>query len=223
MIQRSGQNCLTVGKIRMANNAPVVIIDSGMGNLASVVNMIKKVGGEAKVSASPDEIRGAKKLILPGVGAFDMGVSGLREKSLDVAIKCAVQENGSLLLGICLGMQLLFESSEEGEQPGLGLIEGHVRRFRLEDQGKRVPHVGWNSVKPKQNARLFESEDELRFYFAHSYHVDCKNFEDISAVTNYGYEFVSAAEKDNVMGVQFHPEKSHRFGMVFFQRYIDLE
>ena len=207
----------------MKNNSPLLVVDSGMGNLASVANMIRKIGGEAKISSSPDEIRQAQKLVLPGVGSFDAGINSLKERSLDLAIKTAVKENGSLLLGICLGMQLLFESSEEGNQSGLGLIQGHVRRFQLNDQNLCVPHMGWNIVKPKRASNLFNMDDEQRFYFVHSYHVVCANAEDTSAVTNYGYDFASATENGNVMGVQFHPEKSHRFGMALFKKFLDLQ
>jgi imidazole glycerol-phosphate synthase subunit HisH len=207
----------------MKNNSPMVVVDSGMGNLASVANMIRKIGGEAKISSSPDEIRRAQKLILPGVGSFDAGIKALKERSLDIAVKAAVKENGSMLLGICLGMQLLFESSEEGNQSGLGLVSGHVHYFQLNDKKLRVPHMGWNIVKPKRSSALFSFEDEQRFYFVHSYHARCSYAEDVSATTHHGYDFVSATESGNVMGVQFHPEKSHRFGMALFKRFLDLQ
>ena len=206
----------------MKNKSPLLVIDSGIGNLASVANMIRKIGGEAKISSSPDEIRQAHKLILPGVGSFDAGINALKERSLDTAVKAAVKENGCMLLGICLGMQLLFETSEEGNQSGLGLIKGHVRYFQLNDEKLRVPHMGWNIVKPKRSSNLFDLEDEHRFYFVHSYHVNCMNAKDVSATTHHGYDFVSAAQSGNVMGVQFHPEKSHRFGMALFKRFYDL-
>ena len=206
----------------MKRSSPLLLIDAGMGNLASVANIIRKVGGEVKVSSSPAEILQAQKLVLPGVGSFNVGMSSLKDRSLNLALKVAVRENGSMLLGICLGMQLLFESSEEGNQPGLGLIKGHVRRFQLTNKGLRIPHMGWNFVKPNRPSNLFSLEDEQRFYFVHSYFVECANLEDVSATTRYGNEFASATECRNVMGVQFHPEKSHRFGMALFKRYLDL-
>jgi glutamine amidotransferase len=212
-----------MGLNKSKKKSPLLVIDSGMGNLASVANMIRKIGGEAKISSSPDEICQAEKLVLPGVGSFDAGINSLKNNSLDLAIKKAIKENGSFLLGICLGMQLLFESSEEGIEPGLGLIPGHVCKFQLDGQNLRIPHMGWNIVKPKQDSNLFNIEDEQRFYFVHSYHVNCANAEDASARTHYGYDFVSAVESDNVMGVQFHPEKSHRFGMSLFKRFFDLK
>jgi imidazole glycerol-phosphate synthase subunit HisH len=208
----------------MRKNSPITVVDSGMGNLASVANMIRKIGGEAIASSSPDEIRQAQKLILPGVGSFDAGINSLKERSLDIAIKAAVKENNSILLGICLGMQLLFESSEEGNQAGLGLIQGHVRHFNLTTTPKlRIPHMGWNFVKPEQASNLFNIEEEQRFYFVHSYHAECANPEDVTAFTHHGHNFVSAVETNNVMGVQFHPEKSHRFGMALFKRFLDLQ
>jgi imidazole glycerol-phosphate synthase subunit HisH len=206
----------------MKPDSPLLIVDAGMGNLASVANMVRKIGGDTKISSSPHEIRLARKLVLPGVGSFDEGINALKERSLDLAIKSAIRENDSMLLGICLGMQLLFESSEEGSQLGLGLIKGHVRRFQVNDQKLRVPHMGWNIVKPKQSSNLFTLDDEQRFYFAHSYYAECANPENIRAITHYGNNFVSSVECGNVMGVQFHPEKSHRFGMALLKRYLDL-
>jgi glutamine amidotransferase len=201
----------------------IVIVDYGMGNVASVANMIRRVGGEAKLSSSPDEIRLAHKLILPGVGSFDPGVKALRERSLDVALREAVSTGGAQLLGICLGMQLLFDASEEGSLPGLGLVRGRVRRFQVKEHGLRVPHMGWNVAHPASHSRLFDpAEREPRFYFVHSYHAECDDALDVSATAHYGYDFACTVERSNVMGVQFHPEKSHRFGMALLQRFTAL-
>lgn len=198
----------------------IVIVDYGMGNVASVANMIRKVGGEAKLSASPDEVRRARKLILPGVGAFDAGVTALAERSLDHAVREAVGANGAVLLGICLGMQLLFESSEEGALPGLALLRGRVRRFAGTEPPVRVPHMGWNLARPVGETRLFANDSETpRYYFVHSYHAECADAGDVSAITTHGYDFACAVERENVMGVQFHPEKSHRYGMALFERF----
>jgi len=200
----------------------IVILDYGMGNIASVANMIYRIGGKVKLSSSPDDVRRADKLILPGVGAFDAGVRALAERELDSAVKEAVANRGAVLLGICLGMQLLFESSEEGKLPGLGLVSGHVRRFQVEAQGLRVPHMGWNVVCPLHSSRLFNHEgEEQRFYFVHSYHAVCRDAADVSAIAHYGYDFTCAVERGSVMGVQFHPEKSHRFGMALLNRFIE--
>lgn len=201
----------------------IVIVDYGMGNIASVENMIRKVGGEAKLSSSPAEVRSAAKLVLPGVGSFDPGMRALGERSLDAAVREAANAHGAYVLGICLGMQLLFDSSEEGSLPGLALVSGDVRRFRPAAPGLRVPHMGWNVARPTRATRLFSpGAEESRYYFVHSFHARCAREEDVSAVTTYGYDFACAVERGNVMGVQFHPEKSHRFGMALFRRFIGL-
>jgi glutamine amidotransferase len=201
----------------------IVILDYGMGNVASVANMIRKVGGIARLSGSPDEVRTADKIVLPGVGSFDPGMKALAQSRLDVALREAVTERGATVLGICLGMQLLFDASEEGTLPGLGFVRGHVRRFDVARYGLRVPHMGWNVVREISRHRLFAKSDEpSRYYFVHSYHAECAREEDVSAVAHYGYDFACAVEHGNVMGVQFHPEKSHRFGMALLKRFVQL-
>ena len=200
----------------------ILILDYGMGNVASVANMIRRIGVEARLTSSPEEVRSADKLILPGVGSFDAGVKALTASSLDVAVKEAVIQRGASLLGICLGMQLLFESSEEGELPGLALVPGSVKRFQLSDQGLRVPHMGWNVVRPSRASRLFDPEgEEQRFYFVHSYYAACRDQADACAVAHYGHDFTCAVERGNIMGVQFHPEKSHRFGLALLKRFAE--
>jgi imidazole glycerol-phosphate synthase subunit HisH len=199
-----------------------LVIDYGMGNLGSVLNMIRRVGGDARASSNAEEVRSAEKLILPGVGAFDAGVSALRNSGLGEAIRYAVGHNGALLLGICLGMQLLLESSEEGVLPGLALAPGRVRRFQVESQGLRVPHMGWNVVRPKRPSKLLDvGAEEQRFYFVHSYFAECDDEKDVAGVTHYGQDFTSALERGSVLGVQFHPEKSHRFGMAVLKRFLE--
>lgn len=203
--------------------SPATIINYGMGNCGSVLNMIRFIGGEAHLSASPDEVRSANTLILPGVGAFDAGITALRETGMDAAIHEAVTKNGASLLGICLGMQLLMESSEEGNLPGLSMVPGKVKRFQLQDLKLRVPHMGWNEVQPVRSSTLFDSNtEEYRFYFVHSYYVECDDPEDIVGITHYGHDFTSAFEHGRVLGVQFHPEKSHRFGMVLLKRFLEV-
>lgn len=207
----------------MTEKKPAIIINYGMGNVASVQNMIRFIGGEAYISASCDEVRNAHKLILPGVGAFDAGIRELRETGMEEAIREAISDNGASLLGICLGMQMLMESSEEGQLPGLGLVPGNVRRFQLRDRGLRVPHMSWNTVKPTRPSKLFGSKTEsYRFYFVHSYHVVCEDPQDVAAITHYGYDFTSAFEHGQVLGVQFHPEKSHKFGMNLLKHFLDV-
>lgn len=200
----------------------ITIIDSGMGNRASVLNMIRRIGADGRLTTSPDEIRIARKLILPGIGAFDAGMAALRESGLDGAIRHALTEEGAMMLGICLGMQLLLDSSEEGSQPGLGLVRGRARRFREDARGLRVPHMGWNVVRPVRSSVLFEPQvEEQRFYFVHSYYVECDDPQDVAGVTPYGHEYASSLEHGRVLGVQFHPEKSHRFGMALLKRFAD--
>lgn len=201
----------------------IVVIDYGMGNIGSVLNMIRKVGGEAMTSSNPDEIARAKRLILPGVGAFDAGMRALQSGQMVDAIQHAAVARQAPLLGICLGMQLMLESSEEGTRPGLALVPGRVRRFALENQGLCVPHMGWNAVQTTKPCTLLETaEKEQRFYFVHSFYVECTDMADVSGVTHYGNDFISAFERGNLMGVQFHPEKSHRFGMKLFEHFVNL-
>jgi glutamine amidotransferase len=207
----------------MEDKKPVIVIDYGVGNIASVLKMIRFVGGDAEASASPDVVRNARMLILPGVGSFDAGMTALHNTGMDTAVKEAVSR-GATILGICLGMQLFMESSEEGTLGGLGLIKGRVKRFQVQDLDLRVPHMGWNIVRPVRTSRIFEmNAEEQRFYFVHSYYVECDNPQDIAGVTQYGRDFTSAVEHDGrVIGVQFHPEKSHRFGMNLFRRLLGV-
>lgn len=207
----------------MTDKIPTIIINYGMGNIASVLNMIRFIGGDAHISKSSDEVRHASTLILPGVGAFDAGIRSLRETGMDEAIHEAITDNGATLLGICLGMQLLMESSEEGHLTGLGLVPGRVTRFQVHDQELRVPHMGWNTVQPTRTSRLFDLKtEEERFYFVHSYHVECEDPQDVAGITKYGYNFTSVIENGRVLGVQFHPEKSHRFGMALLARFLGV-
>lgn len=200
----------------------VQVIDSGMGNIASVLNMLKRVGVEASLISEPQHISMNSTVILPGVGAFDAGMAALRERGLDVAVR-AVAARGACVLGICLGMHLLFDQSEEGESPGLGLIPGRVERFNLEDKSLKIPHMGWNVVYPVRDSSLFSSGDEEeRFYFVHSYHVVCDDPGDVTAVAHHGYDFTCAVQRGRIMGVQFHPEKSHRFGMTLMKKLVEL-
>ena len=201
----------------------IVIVDYACGNIASVLNMIRKAGGDAIVSDSHEVIKQATKLILPGVGAYDHGMSHLHAKQLP-AILQARAAAGVPLLGICLGMQLLAQGSEEGKIPGLGLIDAKFKRFAFEaDSTMRVPHVGWNTVQiQKSNPLISENQEENRYYFVHSYYAACANESDILATTEYGHRFPSAYSKKNVYGVQFHPEKSHRFGLSLIKQFLKV-
>jgi glutamine amidotransferase len=200
-----------------------VIINYGMGNLASVSNMIRKVGGDCMVSDDADEISVASKLVLPGVGAFDHGIKQLHSLGLFNVIRDAARE-GIPILGICLGMQLLTRRSEEGVLDGLSLIDAECVKFSFDSHSRlRIPHVGWNIIKIRKENPLVQNDlTEPRFYFTHSFYVICNNPDDILATANYGDEFVCAFQHKSTFGVQFHPEKSHRFGMALMKRFIEL-
>jgi len=198
----------------------ITLIDYGMGNIGSVANMIRHCGGQSVTTARAEDVTRADTLILPGVGSFDAGMRALRERGLDDAIRTAVTENGATLFGICLGMQLLLDGSEEGVEKGLGLVPGRSRRFTGAG-ALRVPHMGWTQVRPVRQSTLFDpTDDERRFYFVHSYYANCADPSDVAAVSEYGETFTSAIERGDVMGVQFHPEKSHKFGMALFRRFL---
>jgi imidazole glycerol-phosphate synthase subunit HisH len=201
----------------------VVIVDYGSGNPASVLNMVRKVGGVATISNDPRAMADATKLILPGVGAFDHGVERMRELGLFEPFR-EKASTGIPVLGICVGAQLLGKGSEEGKLPGLGLVDVSMRKF-VAPPGTdlRVPHVGWNTVTvSKPNALIPPGGDEQRFYFTHSFHPVCADPSDVVAMAEYGYGFAAAFGHDNVYGVQFHPEKSHRFGMALIRNFLGL-
>ncbi len=200
----------------------LLVVDYGSGNIASVLNMIRRQGGTAIASRNPDAIRGAGKLILPGVGAFNHGMSQLHELGLVEPIRESVTA-GAIILGICLGMQLLGNRSEEGDTAGLRLIDADFKHFSFEDsESLPVPHVGWNRIRVAKPNPIIAGDGEQRFYFTHSYYAVCARDEDVLATTEYGYPFVAAFSRDNVFGVQFHPEKSHRFGMAVMRNFLSL-
>lgn len=167
-------------------------------------------------------IKNADKIILPGVGAFDTGMKNLLRLGLISVIEEKVLKEKTPILGICLGMQLMTIKSEEGQMKGLGLINAVTKRFNL-SEGYRVPHMGWNTVSIQKKSKLFlgMENQENRFYFVHSYYVECFDKEDILTLTNYGISFVSSFERDNSLGLQFHPKKSHKFGMRLFKNFIE--
>jgi glutamine amidotransferase len=203
----------------------IVILDFGIGNTGSIINMIRLLGGDAIISANSQDISTADALILPGVGAFDNGMEKLRASGLLPVIEKRILDDKIPILGICLGMQLLFESSDEGRFEGLGWIRGQVKRFNFSDTnqtGLKIPHMGWNEIQPVNNHPLFTGlESEARFYFVHSYHIECNVDKYSIAKTIYGYTFTCAVQKDNIYGVQFHPEKSHRFGKIIFKNFLE--
>lgn len=199
----------------------IVIVDFGLGNVRSIKNMFKRVN-ERKVSISSEleTIQNASKIILPGVGAFDNGMKNLQEYGLiNILNKKALDEKVPVL-GICLGMQLMTQGSEEGNLPGLGWFDAKAVKFNLAPDLK-VPHMGWNYINQNDKNNLFLKKDKkYRFYFVHSYHVKCNNENDVLFTTHYGDEFNSAIQKDNLIGMQFHPEKSSHFGMDIFESFV---
>jgi len=202
----------------------IVIIDYGLGNLGSVANMLKKIGVQAVVSSDPVVIASADKLILPGVGSFDTGMKNLKERGLLSLLNDRVLNDKISILGVCLGMQLLGKRSEEGLLPGLNWLDAETIRFKFEDDkaNLKIPHMGWNTLNVCQRHPLLAGlELDNRFYFVHSYHVACKNPPNILAQTTYGFDFTSAVLKENIMGVQFHPEKSHKFGMRLLKNFVE--
>jgi glutamine amidotransferase len=192
----------------------IVVVDYKMGNIGSILNMLRKAGHQAEVSADPARIAAASRLILPGVGAFDAGMQNLSDSGLIPLLTERVKSARVPTLGICLGMQLMVERSAEGALPGLGWVAGEAQRFQPTEGALKVPHMGWNTVAATRSSALTDDlPSEPRFYFVHSYHVRCRDNSDALLRTRYGIEFVSAFQHENIWGVQFHPEKSHKFGM----------
>lgn len=202
----------------------VVIIDYGIGNIGSVLNMLNRISTQANFTKNISDIEMADKIILPGVGAFDSGMKQLNKSRLISILEKKVLIDKVPVLGICLGMQMLFEKSEEGVENGLGWLKGHCVKFKFQNEDKKfkVPHMGWNSVRPAHSDSLFyELAADSRFYFVHSYHVVCSDQSDVLSKTDYHCSFASAVRRENIYGVQFHPEKSHRYGMSLLKNFVE--
>lgn len=203
----------------------LTIVDYGTGNLRSIANMLGRLGHSSVISSSVEDALSATHLILPGVGHFDYGMSSLRESGLLEALNHKVLVENVPLLGICLGAQLLTRRSDEGIEKGLGWIDGETVRFdkaRLKSNC-RIPHMGWSETELKADEPLFRKMvDNPRFYYVHSFHMRCDNSENEICHAEYGYKFVAGVRSNNIFGVQFHPEKSHRFGMQILDNFASL-
>lgn len=202
----------------------ITILNYGLGNLSSILNMCRHLGLEAQISADEADICKADKLILPGVGHFKRGMDNLRESGLQALLNEEVLIKKKPVLGICLGAQLMTMHSEEGDSQGLEWVPAHTIRFDATQLGKlRIPHMGWAEVLLQDKNLLWEDlPAEPRFYHVHSYHFQFTDPSMISATAHYGYEFACAFQKDNIYGVQFHPEKSHKYGMKILQNFANL-
>jgi glutamine amidotransferase len=203
----------------------ITIIDYGLGNIKAFANVYKKLEVPIKIARCADDLKGADKIILPGVGAFDYAIQRLEKSGMRQTLDEIVLNHGLPVLGICVGMQMLAHSSEEGRLAGLGWIDAEVKRFNLSSftYFACVPHMGWDDIKVvKRNGLLHEIDNDARFYFLHSYYVTCKRQEDVIAVTDYGGEFVCAVSSGNIFGVQFHPEKSHQWGVQLLKNFAEL-
>lgn len=202
----------------------VGVIDYGMGNIGSILNMLRRLGIRCLATRDPRELESCDRMILPGVGAFDAAMKQLESVGLIAPLNDLVVQQKRLVLGICLGMQLMTECSEEGNLPGFGWVEARTTRFQFPDQSRlKVPNMGWRQVTVQNTSQVFASAlDHRRFYFVHSYYVNCYKQEQVAATAEHGQSFVAAFSAGNVHGVQFHPEKSHRFGMQLLKDYASI-
>lgn len=202
----------------------ITIIDYGMGNFGSVQNMFKRIGVPTEITGDIATIENAKKLLLPGVGAFGAAMQRIEESGLRNILDKKVLADKIPVLGICLGMQLLTRLSEEASLPGLGWIPAQTLRFNFAGNSSlKIPHMGWNNVHPVKASKLtINFDNETRFYFVHSYYVKSDNTEDVLTTTHYGIDFDSIIQHENIYGAQFHPEKSHKFGMRLLENFARI-
>jgi glutamine amidotransferase len=203
----------------------VAIIDYGVGNLTSILNMHRKLGIEAVITGEAELIGAADRLLIPGVGHFDTCMQNFSDSGLRPLVEKRALEDKVPVLGICVGAQMMTRGSEEGVEKGLAWVNADTVRFRLNgSSGLKVPHMGWTDLRPKTGSGLWaDMPDEPRFYFAHSYHFSFDSTEYVTGTADYGYDFVCAFRKENIYGVQFHPEKSHKYGMKLISNFATLQ
>lgn len=203
----------------------IKIVNYGSGNIQAILNIYKQLNIECLVAETPNDLSDATKLILPGVGAFDETMGQLKKMGFQAELDRLVLGLKIPVIGVCVGMQILANRSDEGSLPGLGYIDGEVKKFdsNMFAQKPHLPHLGWNSIKPAKGHPIFNNIDhEKGFYFLHTYYFSCKSEENILGRTQYGIEFSSAVHRENVFGMQFHPEKSHSNGVQLFKNFANL-
>jgi len=203
----------------------IKIVDYGLGNISAFLNMYKRMNIPAATARNVSDLDGATKIVLPGVGAFDHAMELLDQSGMRALLETLVRDKKIPVLGICVGMQILANGSDEGKLPGLGWVPGRVRGFKSDERlaNLPLPHMGWNDVAPIAGEQLFAGlQADARFYFLHSYYFECERQQDAIATTNYGIDFSCAVRSGNVFGVQFHPEKSHHFGAALLKNFAEL-
>jgi len=203
----------------------ITVIDYGLGNVQAFVNVYKRLDIPVNVAKSIDDLAETTKIILPGVGSFDRAMQQFNSSGMRKLIEQLVLEEEIPILGVCVGMQMLANSSDEGKLSGLGWVDGNVKRFDEASmlQNQNLPHMGWNNVASETEGGLFKDiNGENKFYFLHSFYFDCCYESNIIGVTDYGFNFTSAIKKKNIFGVQFHPEKSHRYGGQLLKNYSEI-
>lgn len=202
----------------------IAVVSYGVCNVGSILNMLRRIGAPAEPVSTPEALAAADKILLPGIGAFDNGMTALRTLGLAEVLQQRIVEAKVPALGICLGMQLLGDSSEEGTLPGLGVIGGRCVKIRATgERPLKVPHMGWNVLQPRRESALLADLDaRARFYFVHSYYLACADPADVLATTPYGTDITAMIHRDNVWGAQFHPEKSHRYGMTLLRNFAAI-
>lgn len=203
----------------------ITIIDYGLGNIKAFMNVYKRLGINVKIARKTSDIEGASKIILPGVGAFDYAMSQFNKSGMRDEVENQVFNKKVPVVGICVGMQMMAKKSDEGSLPGLGWIDGNVKLFNpdLIKYQTRLPHMGWNTIRKYRENNLFQGiDDGARFYFLHSYYFDCNNEKDVLCQTEYGINYASAVNRENIFGIQFHPEKSHSNGIQLLSNFAKL-